>query len=180
MWHPKSSKPEADMDLEVARYLRNLCTAHAARKRALLLSFLPWGFWGRDQLLRLLAFVSPKMQWVSVAYSCCDCVLRAHFCMATSTVVSKQLYSKILSKCIVIRSRRNENKLASSWRFYSLKISLLVRWDTSTGAELPWVWTQVGLESKTEERSFGEREILGEETNHEGNWTNPSWQLLVC
>lgn len=45
---------------------------------------------------------------------------------------------------------------------------------------MPWVWTQVGLESKTEEQSFGEGEILEERANHEGNWTNPSWQLLIC
>lgn len=31
-----------------------------------------------------------------------------------------------------------------------------------------WVWTQVGLESKTEEQSFGEGEILEEGANHEG------------
>lgn len=70
--------------------------------------------------------------------------------------------------------------MRASWRLYSLKISLLVRWDSSSGAELPWAWSQVGLESKTEGRSFGEGEILGEGTNHEGNWTNPSWQLLIC
>lgn len=46
------------------------------------------------------------------------------------------------------------------------KISFLMRWDRSSRAEVPWTWTQVGLESKTEERSFGEGEILGEGTNH--------------
>lgn len=52
---------------------------------------------------------------------------------------------------------------------YTVWKSLCWWGETFSGAKLPWVWTQVGLESKNEEWPLGEGEILGEGTNHEGN-----------
>lgn len=45
MWHPKSLKPEADIDLEVADYLRNLLSSvlPMLQEKALLLIFYPLG-----------------------------------------------------------------------------------------------------------------------------------------